>query len=239
MERMECNTTNMFCQMSLNTGCNGICMQPTLATRLCTQSFHALNPPHSQALDLYKALKCFFFEFWELDSEAPPSLDNRTMSTLGRILTPSCVTMPAQSRICMLRVDTGQALVQQVLPLARVWAGRGDVMLANFGLHHGSRDHYAVRSHDCVHALQACVQKQCLYLSTVGVLLCILFCGTCAAVWSFSVAHPMHFVLWYLCSCMVIQCCTALQPCTLRPVCVQRDCCCDGTPPRSTPGKPH
>lgn len=100
---------------------------------------------HSQALDLYKALKCFFFEFWELDAEAPPPLDNRTLTTLGRILTPACVTMPAQSRICMLRVDTGQALVQQVLPLARTWARVSDLLLVNFGLHHGVQEHYAVR----------------------------------------------------------------------------------------------
>lgn len=99
----------------------------------------------SQALDLYKALKCFFFEFWELDSEAPPGqVDNATLGVLGKVLTPSCVTMPHDTRICMVRVDTGKRLVEEVLPLAPKWTSSRDLLLVNFGLHHGVREQYTV-----------------------------------------------------------------------------------------------
>lgn len=125
--------------MVLSMGCLHVESSATTHTLTYTQI------QNSQALDLYKALKCFFFEFWDLDSEAPPAqLENATLSTLGRILTPACVTMPHATRLCMVRVDTGKVLVQEVLPLAPKWTSPRDVLLVNFGLHHGARDQYSV-----------------------------------------------------------------------------------------------
>lgn len=110
----------------------------------------------SQSLDLYKALKCFLYEFWDLDhEEAPVANDPELSAILSEYLTPSCVAMPGRTRLCYVRVDPADYMLQHILPAFPRFGSSRDLLVANFGLHHGDRDVYQERLQEFAHYVEA------------------------------------------------------------------------------------
>ncbi|KAL4450744.1 hypothetical protein ABPG77_001100 [Micractinium sp. CCAP 211/92] len=98
----------------------------------------------SMMLDFYKAAQCFLYEFWPSLQQRNTSTDAALQDEASRLLRSTCVDLLEGTRICYVRGDRGDDIVQRLLPLLpRLGAGPSDLLALNFGLHHGKPDDYA------------------------------------------------------------------------------------------------
>lgn len=68
---------------------------------------------------------------------------------MWEVLTPRCVSMPRNTRVCYIRADTGDVQVDTLLPGFPEYGDPSrDLLLVNFGLHHGTTS-YKVRVWGC------------------------------------------------------------------------------------------
>lgn len=97
----------------------------------------------SMMLDFYKAAQCFLYEFWPSLQQRNTSADAALQEEASRLLLSTCVDLLEGTRICYLRGDRGDDMVQRLLPLLpRLGAAPSDLLAVNFGLHHGMPDDY-------------------------------------------------------------------------------------------------
>lgn len=101
----------------------------------------------SMGLDMYKALKCFMYEFWDVE-EGDVSIEEledqeELKQEVSKYMSPTCVLLPRDSRVCYIRADVGGFLIDVLLPKFQQYGGQPqDIMVSNFGLHHSSKDDY-------------------------------------------------------------------------------------------------
>ncbi|KAL4433808.1 hypothetical protein ABPG75_000249 [Micractinium tetrahymenae] len=97
----------------------------------------------SMMLDFYKASQCFLFEFWPSLQQRNASTDAALQEEASKLLLSTCVDLLEGTHICYLRGDRGEDIVQRLLPLLpRLGASPSDLLVVNFGLHHGTTDDY-------------------------------------------------------------------------------------------------
>ncbi|KAL4444037.1 hypothetical protein ABPG75_011774 [Micractinium tetrahymenae] len=102
----------------------------------------------SMMLDFFKALRCFLFEFWP-GLEDEPFTRNKTLETLltDSTVRPHCGRLLHGTRVCYIRTDQGKDFHGRSLPalLQNNLTSREDLLIANFGLHHGDQKEYQWR----------------------------------------------------------------------------------------------
>lgn len=64
----------------------------------------------SQMLDMYKALKCFVLELWDLQSR-PVHPDLRLQNLFTHNIEPECLLLGPSTRLCFLLSSSGSDLV--------------------------------------------------------------------------------------------------------------------------------
>lgn len=102
----------------------------------------------SMMLDYYKAMRCFLFEFWPA-LEDEPFTPNKTLEALltDSTVKPHCSRLLHGTRVCYLRTDQGKDFHGRALPalLENNLTSQADILIANFGLHHGDTKEYQWR----------------------------------------------------------------------------------------------
>ena len=109
--------------------------------------------------DLYKALKCFLIEFWDLVQYEVASRNHTLLhhlETLPGYGEPRCIVLPQGGRVCQVHaiqgdlfIDGGTRAASGVLPMLTQSgvAGGDDVFVVNFGLWHGETVQEAYSEH--------------------------------------------------------------------------------------------
>ncbi|EIE18670.1 hypothetical protein COCSUDRAFT_45154 [Coccomyxa subellipsoidea C-169] len=88
----------------------------------------------SMMQEFMRALQCFMYEFWDLETKPLDTLIADKGATEG-LIGGWCVLLPEQSRICHVRSNMGDWLVTNLLPrFARLGALPSDIMILNFAV---------------------------------------------------------------------------------------------------------
>lgn len=89
----------------------------------------------SQSLDMSKALQCFLHEFWDLKLHNATDSLPAVASTLNQLRSAVCSELVGSTRICYLRADQPNVVLDLVLPILSTAGTSRDCVILNVGLH--------------------------------------------------------------------------------------------------------
>ncbi|CAL5221674.1 g3905 [Coccomyxa viridis] len=99
----------------------------------------------SMMQEFMKAIMCFMVEFWDIERRPQPPIKPHSEPYIDFEwpLQGWCIDLPQNSRICLLRANTADQMLDTVIPaFPKLGVKIDDVVVANFAMWHNTEDYY-------------------------------------------------------------------------------------------------